>query len=76
MLKCAYYLEDKGDGMDAETGLPEEDLLLQDEIYKSRLSSIKRVSLLCLGHTCFMFHIDMSSFWRCYDFVGGRSSSP
>ncbi|KAK4780129.1 hypothetical protein SAY87_016235 [Trapa incisa] len=33
---------DKGDGMDAETGLSEEDILLQDEIYKSRLSSIKR----------------------------------
>ncbi|PKI73329.1 hypothetical protein CRG98_006267 [Punica granatum] len=33
---------DKGDGTDAETGLPEEDFLLQDEIYKSRLASMKR----------------------------------
>lgn len=32
---------DKGDGNDAETG-QEEDFLIQDEIYKSRLTSIKR----------------------------------
>ncbi|KAM1040821.1 hypothetical protein TB1_029417 [Malus domestica] len=32
---------DKGDGVDAETGMQEE-LLVQDEIYKSRLASIKR----------------------------------
>lgn len=36
-------VEDKGDGTDAETGLPE-DVLIHDEIYKSRLASIKRVS--------------------------------
>ncbi|KAK4763373.1 hypothetical protein SAY86_009141 [Trapa natans] len=33
---------DKGDGMDGEMGLSEEEILLQDEIYKSRLLSIKR----------------------------------
>uniref|UniRef100_A0A5B7A0Z4 Putative serine/threonine-protein kinase TOUSLED isoform X1 n=1 Tax=Davidia involucrata TaxID=16924 RepID=A0A5B7A0Z4_DAVIN len=33
---------DKGDGIDAETGVQEEDLIIQDEIYKSRLASIKR----------------------------------
>lgn len=37
---------DKGDGSDAETGMSEEDFLIQDEIYKSRLTSIKRVSFL------------------------------
>lgn len=34
---------DKGDGSDAETSMTEEDILLQDEICKSRLTSIKRV---------------------------------
>jgi len=33
---------DKGDGSDAETSMSEEDILLQDEICKSRLTSIKR----------------------------------
>ncbi|KAG2545869.1 hypothetical protein PVAP13_9KG465150 [Panicum virgatum] len=33
---------DKGDGSDAETSVSEEDILLQDEICKSRLTSIKR----------------------------------
>uniref|UniRef100_A0A0D3FP43 Protein kinase domain-containing protein n=2 Tax=Oryza TaxID=4527 RepID=A0A0D3FP43_9ORYZ len=33
---------DKGDGSDAETSMSEEDVLLQDEICKSRLTSIKR----------------------------------
>ncbi|PSS09427.1 Serine/threonine-protein kinase [Actinidia chinensis var. chinensis] len=33
---------DKGDTVDTETGSQEEDFLLQDEIYKSRLASIKR----------------------------------
>ncbi|XP_059430669.1 serine/threonine-protein kinase TOUSLED [Corylus avellana] len=33
---------DKGDTVDAETGVQEEDFLIQDEIYKSRLASIKR----------------------------------
>lgn len=32
---------DKGDGTDAEAGLPE-DILIHDEIYKSRLASLKR----------------------------------
>lgn len=36
---------DKGDGSDAETSMSEEDILLQDEICKSRLTSIKRVIL-------------------------------
>ncbi|XP_043702783.1 serine/threonine-protein kinase TOUSLED-like isoform X3 [Telopea speciosissima] len=33
---------DKGEGSDAETGISEEDYLIQDEICKSRLTSIKR----------------------------------
>ncbi|XP_065866829.1 serine/threonine-protein kinase TOUSLED isoform X2 [Euphorbia lathyris] len=33
---------DKGDGTDAESGSQEEEFLFQDEIFKSRLSSIKR----------------------------------
>lgn len=33
---------DKGDGSDAETSMSEEDIVLQDEICKSRLTSIKR----------------------------------
>ncbi|CAK7329227.1 unnamed protein product [Dovyalis caffra] len=33
---------DKGDGTDAESGVQEEDFLIQDEIFKSRLVSIKR----------------------------------
>ncbi|XAR60228.1 Non-specific serine/threonine protein kinase [Bertholletia excelsa] len=33
---------DKGDTVDAEMGSQEEDLVIQDEIYKSRLASIKR----------------------------------
>lgn len=37
------FLEDKSDAVDAETGVQEESLI-QDEIYKSRLASIKRVS--------------------------------
>lgn len=38
---------DKGDGSDAETSMAEEDIVLQDEICKSRLTSIKRVGFLC-----------------------------
>ncbi|KAJ9189120.1 hypothetical protein P3X46_000451 [Hevea brasiliensis] len=33
---------DKGDGTDADSGVQEEDFLIQDEIFKSRLASIKR----------------------------------
>ncbi|KAG9149107.1 hypothetical protein Leryth_010706 [Lithospermum erythrorhizon] len=33
---------DKGDGTDSDTGVQEEDVLIQEEIYKSRLASIKR----------------------------------
>lgn len=33
---------DKGDGSESESGAPEEDVVIQDEIYKSRLASIKR----------------------------------
>ncbi|TYG39040.1 hypothetical protein ES288_D13G271600v1 [Gossypium darwinii] len=33
---------DKGDASDAESSAQEEDVLIQDEIYKSRLASIKR----------------------------------
>jgi hypothetical protein len=39
MISCL----DKGDGSDAETSMTEEDIVLQDEICKSRLTSIKRV---------------------------------
>ncbi|KAG6535022.1 hypothetical protein ZIOFF_008939 [Zingiber officinale] len=39
---------DKGDGSDMETGMSDEDLLLQDEICKSRLASIKREEESCL----------------------------
>ncbi|XP_042451662.1 serine/threonine-protein kinase TOUSLED-like isoform X1 [Zingiber officinale] len=39
---------DKGDGSDVETGMSDEDLLLQDEICKSRLASIKREEESCL----------------------------
>lgn len=48
-LNCLilFCLEDKGDGSDAEIGISEEDYLIQDEICKSRLASIKRVSFLC-----------------------------
>ncbi|KAF3439503.1 hypothetical protein FNV43_RR17781 [Rhamnella rubrinervis] len=33
---------DKGDGADQEAGIQEEDFIIQDEIFKSRLASIKR----------------------------------
>lgn len=39
---------DKGDAIDAETGGHEEDVLIQDEIYKSRMASIKREEEVCL----------------------------
>lgn len=41
-----YMYADKGDGTDAELGGQEEDFFIQDEIFKSRLASIKRVSSL------------------------------
>lgn len=34
---------DKSDGGDADLGVQEEDFIIHDEIYKSRLASIKRV---------------------------------
>lgn len=46
MLCSLIHSLDKGDTADVEPGTQEEDLLIQDEIYKSRLSSIKRVSFL------------------------------
>ncbi|KAJ6827076.1 serine/threonine-protein kinase TOUSLED [Iris pallida] len=39
---------DKGDGTDAESGMSEEEFLIQDEIFKSRLSSIKREEETCI----------------------------
>ncbi|KAI3503977.1 hypothetical protein L1887_32513 [Cichorium endivia] len=33
---------DKSEGTETESGAPEEDIIIQDEIYKSRLASIKR----------------------------------
>ncbi|KAL5574547.1 hypothetical protein UlMin_016246 [Ulmus minor] len=69
---------DKGDGADSETGIQEDDLLIQEEIYKSHLANLKRVvnclyllfwSSLCSSvlprfgmHTCIYFWIS----------VGGR----
>ncbi|XP_078154896.1 protein kinase superfamily protein [Carex rostrata] len=41
-LKKRQSSENKGDGSDAEASTSEEDLILQDEICKSRLASIKR----------------------------------
>lgn len=43
-IDSSLYFKDKGDGSDAEPGAQEEDSFIQDEIYKSRLASIKRVS--------------------------------
>ena len=45
----SFYLPvDKSDGTDSESGAQEEDVI-PDEIYKSRLASIKRVcSSLCI----------------------------
>lgn len=34
---------DKGEGTDADSGFQEDEVIIQDEIYKSRLASIKRV---------------------------------
>lgn len=48
--------KDKGDGADAEPGAQEEDGFIQDEIYKSRLASIKRVSsfvMSCCSFDCY-----------------------
>ncbi|GFZ19776.1 protein kinase superfamily protein [Actinidia rufa] len=42
VLGFLVLLINKGDTVDTETGSQEEDFLLQDEIYKSRLASIKR----------------------------------
>jgi hypothetical protein len=42
-LFLLIFCLDKGDGSDAETSMTEEDIILQDEICKSRLTSIKRV---------------------------------
>lgn len=47
------YREDKGDGSDMETSMSDEDFVVQDEICKSRLASIKRVSsyaMLAVSH--------------------------
>ncbi|WVY90371.1 hypothetical protein V8G54_035885 [Vigna mungo] len=41
VLLLSFSVEDKGDGTDAEAGLPE-DILIHDEIYKCRLASLKR----------------------------------
>lgn len=44
ILTYLLLFEDKGDTVDTESGIQEEDFFIQDEIYKSRLASIKRVS--------------------------------
>ena len=43
-----FLLAGKGDGSDVEAEISEEDFLMQDEICKSRLASIKRVHLFVL----------------------------
>jgi hypothetical protein len=55
-------LEDKGDTVDAETGIQEEDVLIHDEIYKSRIASIKRVRSTVKSTTALAF-----PFHFCYD---------
>jgi len=47
------FVEDKGDGTDAEAALPE-DILIHDEIYKCRLASLKRVSCYFCWSSCFL----------------------
>lgn len=42
-LLLSLFHTDKSDGGDMESGVQEEDFFIQDEIYKSRLASIKRV---------------------------------
>lgn len=39
---------DKGDGSDSETGEQEEDIIVQEDIYKNKLASIKREEEMCL----------------------------
>lgn len=39
-----FSIPDKGEVAEAEGAVQEEDILMQDEIFKSRLASIKRVS--------------------------------
>lgn len=56
-------IQDKGDGPDGENGVPEEDFLLQDEIYKSRLASIKRVS-------CSIYSVFNTSFYQFFSSAG------
>ncbi|KAK4482765.1 hypothetical protein RD792_009933 [Penstemon davidsonii] len=42
-MKWHYdFIADKGDVAETEGGIQEEDILIQDEIYKSRIASIKR----------------------------------
>ncbi|AES99981.2 tousled-like kinase 2 [Medicago truncatula] len=47
---------DKGDGIDAEAGLSE-DILIQEEIYKSRLASIKREEEIALRE-CHLYELE------------------
>jgi tousled-like kinase len=64
---------DKGDGGDAETSMSEEDILLQDEICKSRQTSIKPVHFLGRGLFALLVHLSLSAF--CYCISGGRTVS-
>ena len=49
---------DKSDGTDSESGAQEEDII-PDEIYKSRLASIKRVCpSLCIISISYFFYVD------------------
>jgi len=74
---CCY--EGKGDGTDAESG-PQEDFLIQDEIFKSRLVSIKHashsLSPCCILQVLFyglfhFFYVACNSWWLYAVTVGG-----
>ena len=62
-------LEDKGDTVDTETGIQEEDFLIQDEIYKSRIASIKRVRSIVKVQPIWLFHFTSVMINDCKDIV-------
>lgn len=62
-------LEDKGDTVDTETGIQEEDFLIQDEIYKSRIASIKRVRSIVKVQLIWLFHFTSVMINDCKNFV-------
>lgn len=58
MRTYGFLIADKGDTSETEDGFQEEDVLIQDEIFKSRLASIKRVR--------FSISVDSSSSRCCF----------